>query len=74
MQQDREISQLQATCQSSINLPADTPPTEAKLQLGVHAGVCASVSGGLEGRRTKERRADQRSGEIELEIFHGSLA
>lgn len=35
MQQDREISQLQATCQSSIHLPADSPPTKAKLQLGV---------------------------------------
>lgn len=29
---------------------------------------------GPEGRHTMERAADQRSGEIELEIFHGWLA
>lgn len=29
---------------------------------------------GPEGRHTMERGADQRSGEIELEIFHGWLA
>lgn len=29
---------------------------------------------GPEGRHTMERSADQRSGEIELEIFHGWLA
>lgn len=54
------------------------------------ARVCVSVGGrlwrggggvvgggglpGPEGRHTMERGADQRSGEIELEIFHGWLA
>lgn len=40
------------------------------------AAVAAVVGGppGPEGRHTMERAADQRSGEIELEIFHGWLA
>lgn len=40
------------------------------------AAVVAVVGGppGPEGRHTMERAADQRSGEIELEIFHGWLA
>ncbi|CAM4604634.1 unnamed protein product [Leuciscus chuanchicus] len=45
MQQDREISQLQAACQSSIHLPADSPPTKAKLQLGVRVRVCWGARG-----------------------------
>lgn len=36
--------------------------------------VCACLLVGLEGQHTKEWRADQRSGEIDLEIFHDSLA
>lgn len=39
--------------------------------------VVGWLGGGLpgpEGRHTMERGADQRSGEIELEIFHGWLA
>ncbi|KAF4109008.1 hypothetical protein G5714_010081 [Onychostoma macrolepis] len=45
MQQDQEISQLQATCQSSIHLPADSPPTKAKLQLGVRVRACRGARG-----------------------------
>ena len=44
----------------------------AKLQFERRQG--REGGGGLEGQHTMERAADQRSGEIELEIFHGWLA
>lgn len=38
------------------------------------AAVAVVGAAGPEGRHTMECAADQRSGEIELEIFHGWLA
>lgn len=55
------------------------PSSVAKLQFERRQGRGSGGSGGggaagPEGRHTMERAADQRSGEIELEIFHGWLA
>lgn len=76
------------SCQSTPSLPSlprtprlTHPPLWLNCSLRDDRGeaAVAAVAGGRggagpEGRHTMERAADQRSGEIELEIFHGWLA
>lgn len=86
--QDAENIMARVTSRLSIYPPyihtrthtaTHAPSSVAKLQFERRQGRGSSGSGcggaaGPGGRHTMERAADQRSGEIELEIFHGWLA
>lgn len=77
------VEDYPSACQSRLSPPHTYTHTYAPQWLncslrddmgrgsGDHGGGGAA---GPEGRHTMERAADQRSGEIELEIFHGWLA